>query len=183
LGDAAVIHLGTNGYLGEQQFRALLEQLADRKTVVVLNVYGARRWVGPNNALIAKVSENFDNVRLVDWHAIGQNNPAYFVQDGIHLSGSGIHAYYHQIRIALGQPEMLLTGPSLRPLKRPELPLPSRPTMGSPAGPPAASPASSTAPSAAPKPSPMNGTDKPGATASSSSPALSSPDQPGSPGN
>jgi hypothetical protein len=122
LGDATVIHLGTNGYLGEKQFRALLEQLADRKTVVVLNVYGARRWIGPNNALIARVSQEFDNVRLVDWHAMGQNNPAYFVQDGIHLSGSGIHAYYQQIRMALGQPELMLSGPSIRQVKRPQLP-------------------------------------------------------------
>lgn len=56
LGDATVIHLGTNGYLAEKQFRALLEQLSDRKTVVVLNVYGARRWTGPNNELIDQVA-------------------------------------------------------------------------------------------------------------------------------
>jgi peptidoglycan/LPS O-acetylase OafA/YrhL len=123
LGDVAVIHLGTNGYLGEKQFRDLLEQLADRKTVVVLNVYAARRWSEPNNALIARVSQNYDNVRLVDWHAIGQNNPAYFVQDGIHLSGSGIHAYYNQIRMALGQPELPLAGAPIRQVKR--LPLPT----------------------------------------------------------
>jgi hypothetical protein len=124
LGDAAVIHLGTNGYLGEKQFRALLEQLSDRKTVVVLNVYGARRWIGPNNDMIARVSKSFDNVRMVDWHAIGQSNPAYFVRDGIHLSGSGIHAYYNQIRIALGQPEVALPGPSIQAAKRPQLALP-----------------------------------------------------------
>ncbi|WP_416548248.1 acyltransferase family protein [Limnohabitans sp. DCL3] len=126
LGDAAVIHLGTNGYLGEAQFRALLAQLADRQTVVVLNVYGARRWTGPNNALIARISQDFDNVRLVDWHAIGQNNPAYFVQDGIHLSSSGIHAYYQQIRIALGQPEVMVTEPAPRHTQAPQRP-PSRP--------------------------------------------------------
>ncbi|PUE43828.1 acyltransferase family protein [Limnohabitans sp. Hippo3] len=122
LGDAAVIHLGTNGYLAEKQFRALLAQLSDRKTVVVLNVYGARRWTGPNNELIGRVSQSFDNVRLVDWHAIGQSNPDYFVQDGIHLSGAGIHAYYNQIRMALGQPEVTVNGPTLRQVKRPPLP-------------------------------------------------------------
>jgi peptidoglycan/LPS O-acetylase OafA/YrhL len=148
LGDAAVIHLGTNGYLGEKQFRALLEQLADRKTVVVLNVYGARRWTGPNNDLIARVSQNFENVRMVDWHAIGQNNPAYFVQDGIHLSGSGIHAYYNQIRIALGQPEVLLSGPSLRQVKRPALPSPtaSSTPIPSPASTPTVTPAAASEP-------------------------------------
>lgn len=124
LGDAAVIHLGTNGYLAEKQFRALLEQLTDRKSVVVVNVYGARRWTSPNNDMIARVSQGFGNVKLVDWHAIGQANPNYFVQDGIHLSGSGIHAYYNQIRMALGQPEVLESGPTLRQLKRPQLPKP-----------------------------------------------------------
>ncbi len=125
LGDATVIHLGTNGYLAENQFKALLQNLADRKTVVVVNVYGARRWTGPNNELIGRVSKNFDNVRLVDWHAIGQANPDYFVQDGIHLSGSGIHAYYSQIRMALGQPEMMVSGPTLRQVKHPQLPKPN----------------------------------------------------------
>lgn len=122
LGDVAVIHLGTNGYLAEKQFRALLTQLDDRKTVVVLNVYGARRWTSPNNELIARVGKDFGNVQLVDWHAIGLANPDYFVQDGIHLSGSGIHAYYNQIRMALGLPESTSLGPALKQIKRPALP-------------------------------------------------------------
>lgn len=125
LGETAVIHLGTNGYLSEKQFRALLEQLADRRAVVVVNVYGARRWTRPNNELMARVIPGFENVRLVDWHAIGQANPDYFVQDGIHLSGIGIHAYYSQIRMALGLPEVTVAGPTLRQLKRPLLPKPS----------------------------------------------------------
>jgi len=170
LGDAAVIHLGTNGYLGEKQFRALLEQLADRKTVVVLNVYGARRWTVPNNELIARVSQNFDNVRMVDWHAIGQSNPAYFVQDGIHLSGSGIHAYYNQIRIALGQPEVLLAGPSLRQVKRPSLPSPT-PT-------PAPAPAAISAPTPSPDVMPTASSEPP-----NSPTPLIKPDQPTSPDN
>jgi peptidoglycan/LPS O-acetylase OafA/YrhL len=115
LGDNTVIHLGTNGYLSEKQFRTLLEQLVDRQTVVVVNVYGARRWTRPNNELIARLVPLFGNVRLVDWHAIGQANPDYFVQDGIHLSGIGIHAYYSQIRMALGLPEVTAAaGPTLR---------------------------------------------------------------------
>ena len=154
LGDATVIHLGTNGYLGEKQFRALLEQLADRKTVVVLNVYGARRWIGPNNALIAKVSQEFENVRLVDWHAMGQSNPAYFVQDGIHLSGSGIHAYYQQIRIALGQPEVMLSGPSLRQVKRPALPSPMPTPAPSSTSSPAPTPSETVVPAASSEPAP-----------------------------
>jgi peptidoglycan/LPS O-acetylase OafA/YrhL len=147
LGDATVIHLGTNGYLAEKQFRALLEQLSDRKTVVVLNVYGARRWTGPNNELIGRLSQSFDNVRLIDWHAIGQANPGYFVQDGIHLSGAGIHAYYNQIRMALGQPEVVVSGPTMRQVKRPPLPAGSSTPVNAPA--PASSPVAAPAPPAA----------------------------------
>ena len=144
LGDAAVIHLGTNGYLAERQFRVLLEQLGDRKTVVVVNVYGARRWIGSNNETIARVTQDFDNVRLVDWHAIGQANPDYFVQDGIHLSGTGIHAYYNQIRLALGLPEVTLGGPTRKPLKRPQRPQAETPHEGlsAPASTPAPTPSS-----------------------------------------
>jgi peptidoglycan/LPS O-acetylase OafA/YrhL len=165
LGDAAVIHLGTNGYLGEKQFRALLEQLADRKKVVVLNVYGARRWTGPNNDLIAQVSQDFDNVHMVDWHAIGQSNPAYFVQDGIHLSGSGIHAYYNQIRMALGQPEVVLAGPSLRQVKRPALPSPTPAPAPSSTASPAPTPSETVIPAAsseqAPSTTPLAKPDQP----------------------
>lgn len=142
LGDATVIHLGTNGYLSENKFRALLEQLSDRKTVVVLNVFGARRWTSPNNELIGRLSQKFDNVRLIDWHAIGQANPSYFVQDGIHLSGAGIHAYYNQIRMALGQPEVVVSGPTLRQVKRPPLPHGS----SSAASPPSSAHSADTAP-------------------------------------
>jgi len=142
LGEAAVIHLGTNGYLAEKQFRALLEQLTDRKSVVVVNVHGARRWTSPNNDMIARVIQGFGNVKLVDWHAIGQANPNYFVQDGIHLSGSGIHAYYNQIRMALGQPEVMDSGPTLWQLKRPQLPKPAaQPEPAHPVPAPSPSPA------------------------------------------
>ena len=132
LGDATVVHLGTNGFLVEKQLKALLQHLSDRKIVVLVNVFGARRWTGPNNALIARLSPQFDNVRVLDWHALGQANPDYFVKDGIHLSGSGIHAYYNQIRMALGQPEVMASGPALRHIKRPQLPKSHESTAATP---------------------------------------------------
>lgn len=119
LGDALVIHLGTNGYLVERQLRALLQNLSDRQIVVLVNVSGARRWIEPNNELIKKVGQDFENVKLVDWHTLGQSHPEYFARDSIHLSGSGIHAYYEQIRLALGQPEIIFTNPTPQPNNAP----------------------------------------------------------------
>ena len=119
LGDFTVIHLGTNGYLTEKQFRALLENLSDRQKVVIVNVYAARRWTAPNNALLAQLVPEFRNARLVDWQTIGQARPDYFVSDGIHLTGNGIAAYYEQIRLALDLPEVLVDSPPTKPTRKP----------------------------------------------------------------
>ncbi len=117
LGPATVVHLGTNGYLTEAQIRDMLQSLEDRQTVVVVNVYAARRWTEPNNAMLARMTQHFSNVRLVDWHAAGKANPGYFVSDGIHLTSQGIRAYSDHIRIALGQPDTLFKEPQASPLK------------------------------------------------------------------
>ena len=95
--DFAVIHLGTNGYIVESQYVSLLKELSDLKTVVVFNVYANRRWTQPNNELIDRVTPLFPNVRLVNWNAMGQANPNFFVKDGIHLTSDGILAMAQQI--------------------------------------------------------------------------------------
>ena len=104
LGEAVVIHLGTNGYLSEDQYREMLRLLSDRRRVVVVNVYGDRRWTAGNNELIARLVREFDNVRLLDWHSIGQARPGYFVRDGIHLTRQGMEGLHRALRQALGLP-------------------------------------------------------------------------------
>jgi len=76
---------------------SLLKELSDLKTVVVFNVYANRRWTQPNNELIDRVTPLFPNVRLVNWNAMGQANPNFFVKDGIHLTSDGILAMAQQI--------------------------------------------------------------------------------------
>jgi len=88
--DYAVIHLGTNGYIVESQFKQILNELSDLKHVTVLNVYANRRWMDPNNELIERVTKNFPNANVVNWYGMGKDNPQFFVSDGIHLTGQGI---------------------------------------------------------------------------------------------
>lgn len=100
-----VIHLGTNGYIVESQFVQLLKALSDVKNVTVLNVYANRRWTNSNNQIIERVTRNFDNVRLMDWNQMGQNNPQFFISDGVHPNSAGIIAMSREIsrvtRVAL----------------------------------------------------------------------------------
>lgn len=97
-----LLHLGTNGYIDEGQFRALLHALADRKSVLIVNFHAERRWTQPNNELVARLAADFPNVRVVDWNAASAGHPDYFVKDGIHLSSRGIAAFASAIKVASG---------------------------------------------------------------------------------
>jgi len=100
LGDAVIIHLGTNGFVAERQVRMLLELLKDRTRVVLVNAHAPRRWVAPNNQLLARVARDYPNVCVVDWNAISDGHPDYFVADDIHLTPAGLRAYTGAIREA-----------------------------------------------------------------------------------
>ncbi len=99
--DLVVIHLGTNGYIYEKHFRQILEFLRNSTRVVVVNNYADRRWTVQNNELIQRVIADFDKVHLVDWGAIGHENPEYFVADGVHLSSKGMRRFINAIGEAL----------------------------------------------------------------------------------
>jgi hypothetical protein len=57
-----------------------------------------RRWEGPNNDTIAAAAQRYPNIRLVDWHAIGNAHPDWFYDDGIHLRPVGRQAYADLVR-------------------------------------------------------------------------------------
>jgi len=97
-----LVHLGTNGYINEPQYRKLLEELSDRQSVILVNVRAKRRWTTPNNDIIARLANEFSNVRLVDWNALSDNRPEFFVKDGIHLTPKGIAALTGRIKLVTG---------------------------------------------------------------------------------
>lgn len=97
-----MVHLGTNGYINEGQFKELLRELADCKSVIVINVHAARRWTASNNEIIERMTHEFANARLIDWNAASSDRPDYFVKDGIHLTRGGMLALAAQIKIATG---------------------------------------------------------------------------------
>ncbi len=115
LADTVVIHLGTNGFLGERPVREILHQLRDRKTVILVNVKAPRRWERPNNAIISQLSSEFPNVKVLDWNAIGRRHSDYFVSDRVHLSGKGILVISSEISRVSGIANVYASAP--RPLR------------------------------------------------------------------
>jgi hypothetical protein len=46
-----------------------------------------------NNRLLATLVPQYPNAVLVDWHSLSDGRPEFFVQDGVHLTGSGMRAF------------------------------------------------------------------------------------------
>ncbi|MET0936863.1 MAG: transglycosylase family protein, partial [Luteibacter sp.] len=87
-----VVHLGTNGYITEQQLRQILGLLSACKRVVLVNTRVPRRWMASNNELIDQVAPEFPNVRVVRWSDISDRKPEYFISDRVHLTAIGQRA-------------------------------------------------------------------------------------------
>lgn len=88
-----LIHLGTNGYVTEQQLRKMLDLLRDREQVLFMNSRVPRRWMAANNELLKEIIPRYPNAALIDWEGASANKPEFFVTDGIHLSSAGKRAY------------------------------------------------------------------------------------------
>lgn len=98
LAPTVVIHPGTNGIVTEGQLRSMLELLADRERVVVVNVNVPRRWTAPNNEVIAAVVPDFANAVIADWAAVSAGRADFFVSDGVHPTWEGTKAFVQEIR-------------------------------------------------------------------------------------
>ena len=102
LADIVVIHTGTNGVIPEDMMRDMLKEVEDYPKVIVVNVNVPRPWEGPNNKVIKKVVAEFPNAEIADWKSASENNPEYFVSDGVHLTQAGQRAFAKLIKEATG---------------------------------------------------------------------------------
>jgi hypothetical protein len=95
LGDAVVVHLGTNGPISEETMTAFFDALRDVRRVVVLTVAApGKPWIRPNNELLARLPARYPNVTLVDWVAFAARCPGECIyEDGIHLKPDGQQRY------------------------------------------------------------------------------------------
>ncbi|HXC53884.1 MAG TPA: acyltransferase family protein [Rhizomicrobium sp.] len=92
-----LIHLGTNGYIVENQLRTILSMLAGRKSVILVNTHVPRRWMEPNNELMDRIAADYPNVVLADWKEVSDGQPDFFVSDGVHLTIPGERAFVAEI--------------------------------------------------------------------------------------
>jgi hypothetical protein len=101
VGDAVILHLGTNGPIDETMVREMLDQFVGVRTVVVVNVRVPLGWEAGVNEVLAAVGPTYPNVRMVDWYAATADRPELFWADGVHLRPEGSDFYAELLAAAL----------------------------------------------------------------------------------
>ncbi len=103
LGEIVVIHLGTNGPIGQGDMDRMMEAVADVPQVLLVTNDVERDYTAGNNALIYDAANRHANVSVLDWQG---NAPACqgdcFYDDGIHLAPDGRRYYAQLVAGALG---------------------------------------------------------------------------------
>jgi hypothetical protein len=93
VGDAVVVHLGTNGPIDEAMVHEMLDEFRSVRLVVVVNVRVPLDYEASVNDVLATVASTYPNVRLLDWYGATDGHPELFWADGVHLRPAG-SAFY-----------------------------------------------------------------------------------------
>ncbi|MCB0915889.1 MAG: acyltransferase [Actinobacteria bacterium] len=93
LDPVVVIQTGTNGRVDPDQLSALLASLSDRQRVVLVTSAGPHSWQPQSNEVMQQVAAGHPNVRVADFAAAAAGHPEYFIEDGVHLTPTGLDVY------------------------------------------------------------------------------------------
>jgi hypothetical protein len=102
LGQGVVLHLGNNGPMSAETFRAVMDQLVDVPRVVVVNVRVTRPWEPDVNRVLAEQVPTYPNARLLDWWGESAMHGDWFATDKTHLNAAGANSYALLVAAALG---------------------------------------------------------------------------------
>ncbi len=101
-GTAVIVHLGTNGTIGQESLDQFMDALSGVPNVLVLTVKANRSWTAGNNERLRALSSR-PNVILIDWEQrAAECTDNCFAGDGIHLRAEGQRFYSQLIFDVLG---------------------------------------------------------------------------------
>ncbi|MEO8362835.1 MAG: acyltransferase family protein [Ilumatobacteraceae bacterium] len=104
LGEAVIIHLGTNNYVSQETLDSIMVPLADVPIVLFLTTHVPEKpWQDPNNKLLNALPEEYGNVKILDWYAVAEAHPEYLYHDEVHLNEEGQQVYSDLILQAIGR--------------------------------------------------------------------------------
>ena len=100
-GDVVVWSLADNGWVTEEQVKALIDCVDPTKKVYIVTCRCPDPWQDANNETIRAVAEGHDNVSVIDWFAESTGHDEWFWNDGEHVRPEGAQAYVMMLRRAI----------------------------------------------------------------------------------
>lgn len=93
LGQHVVLGLGSNGNFNTNTLKKALNALGEDRSVYLITTRIRNNWQENVNANLKSVAELYDNVEIIDWHALSADHPEWFEPDKTHLNITGAKAY------------------------------------------------------------------------------------------
>ncbi|MCX6519131.1 MAG: hypothetical protein NTZ21_00545 [Actinobacteria bacterium] len=103
--DAGLVFLGTNYGNDATQYLKLLNRIINEfgdVPVVLVTVSEYRAEIRDVNRVIEDLTEVYDNLSIVDWHAITDERPSLLNEDGIHPTTTGREVLADAVAFHLG---------------------------------------------------------------------------------
>lgn len=100
-GDVVVWSLADNGWVTEEQVKALIDCVDPTKKVYIVTCRCPDPWQDANNDTIRAAAEGHDNVSVIDWFAESTGHDEWFWNDGEHVRPEGAQAYVMMLRRAI----------------------------------------------------------------------------------
>ena len=100
-GDVVVWSLADNGWVTEDQVRALIDCVDPSKKVYIVTCRCPDPWQNANNEAIRATAEGRGNVGVIDWFAESTGHDEWFWNDGEHVRPEGAQAYVMMLRKAI----------------------------------------------------------------------------------
>lgn len=101
-GPVVVFEFGANSAATSDQVNEMVDAVPAERRVLLVNARSPQPYLDDNNAILAQVAAERDNVELVDWYSYSAGHDEYFDGDGTHLTGTdGCNAYIALLRSAL----------------------------------------------------------------------------------
>lgn len=93
IGDFVVLALGTNGAVNPADIDRVHEKLNGRKLILISIVLPYKAEEESRNKEIIAYADKYDDVYLVDWHAVAKGQKKWFFEDNIHPGENGAKVY------------------------------------------------------------------------------------------
>lgn len=90
--DVVVIHLGNNYKISKEKFKEYLYSLENKK-IFLINCSIPDSWEEQVNTTIKEISEEMENVEVIDWYSLAKDRKEFFYKDATHPNEKGSKEY------------------------------------------------------------------------------------------